>query len=282
MLIAYLDEFGHQGPYISHSHPKFKTHPAFGYAGYVLPAENVRKFGGYFEHIKENLLQWEIQQAEAHPRRWEKKGAALLTTSNNHKYGGEIRPALNRIYRRLGELNGEIFFYGQQKPIGPLSVTKESSQDRENHCLIQSINRLGTYAAQAGKRLLVIMDATDTDNRERAVATLGKTIYDRSNKDNRSIIEVPLQADSRLYGTLQLADWTCALIGRLADYHFAEDSEFSWAVDLGRSIFTKAQPTSRSVIWSNSPAKDSRCFPNHLIQAERFREIEARNEQRYK
>ncbi|UQV54583.1 DUF3800 domain-containing protein [Corynebacterium pseudodiphtheriticum] len=62
MLIAYLDEFGHQGPYISHSHPKFKTHPAFGYAGYVLPAENVRKFGGYFEHIKENLLQWEIQQ----------------------------------------------------------------------------------------------------------------------------------------------------------------------------------------------------------------------------
>lgn len=126
------------------------------------------------------------------------------------------------------------------------------------------------------------MDATDTDNRERAVATLGKTIYDRSNKDNRSIIEVPLQADSRLYGTLQLADWTCALIGRLADYHFAEDSEFSWAVDLGRSIFTKAQPTSRSVIWSNSPAKDSRCFPKHLIQAERFREIEARNEQRKK
>lgn len=56
MLIAYLDEFGHQGPYISHSHPKFKTHPAFGYAGYVLPAENVRKLGGYFEHIKENLL----------------------------------------------------------------------------------------------------------------------------------------------------------------------------------------------------------------------------------
>jgi hypothetical protein len=82
MLIAYLDEFGHIGPYISDSHTKFNTHPVFGYAGFVMPAENVREFGGYFEYIKENLLRFEIERDGAHPRRWEKKGASLFTTKN--------------------------------------------------------------------------------------------------------------------------------------------------------------------------------------------------------
>ena len=82
MLIAYLDEFGHQGPYIRHDHKKFNTHPVFGYAGYLIPSHSVRQFGGYFEYVKEQLLDWEITQANAHPRRWEKKGSALFTTAN--------------------------------------------------------------------------------------------------------------------------------------------------------------------------------------------------------
>lgn len=125
---------------------------------------------------------------------------------------------------------------------------------------------------------MVIMDATDTDNRERAVATLGATIYSRNNKENRSIIEVPLQTESHLYSTVQMADWTCALLGRLTDYHFAEQSEFSWAVDLGRDVFWKSKPTSNSIIWSNAETKDSKCFPEQLVNATRFWEIEQRRE----
>ncbi|MFC5337560.1 DUF3800 domain-containing protein [Leucobacter denitrificans] len=46
MLIAYLDEFGHVGPYIGTNHKKFFHNPVFGYAGILVPAENVRRFGG--------------------------------------------------------------------------------------------------------------------------------------------------------------------------------------------------------------------------------------------
>lgn len=35
MLIAYLDEFGHQGPFVSATDKKFSEHPLFGYAGYI-------------------------------------------------------------------------------------------------------------------------------------------------------------------------------------------------------------------------------------------------------
>ena len=42
MIVAYLDEFGHVGPYISTMHKKFKDHPLFGYAGIVLPEDAIR------------------------------------------------------------------------------------------------------------------------------------------------------------------------------------------------------------------------------------------------
>lgn len=250
MLIAYIDEFSHQGPYISHSHPKFNTHPVFGYGGYIVPDHGVRKLGGHFEYIKENLLRFEIEKAGKHPRRWEKKGSSLLSSKNIRKYGDEIQPALQRIFRKLAELEGKLFFFGKQKPIGAVKETKLTSQALEESCLIETINRLGRVASQAHERLLVVMDATDTDNRERAVATLGRTI--------------------------QLADWTCALLGRLSDYHFAESSEFGWSIDLGQKILkTKGLSfTSNSAIWSNSQERNSSCTSRELLKPTHFWQLE--------
>lgn len=45
---AYLDEFGHAGPHVARTDPKFRESPVFGNAGFVLPAEEVRGFGTWF------------------------------------------------------------------------------------------------------------------------------------------------------------------------------------------------------------------------------------------
>lgn len=263
MLIAYLDEFGHQGPFVSATDKKFSEHPLFGYAGYILPAENIRRLGGFFEHQKEILLDWEIRRSQKHPRRWEKKGAQLLTTQNINRYGEEIIPSLRRIFRRLGNLNGNLVFFGQEKPIGPVSVTNQTSQEREEHCLIQTIRRIGTFASERNEKVLIIMDATETDNRERAVSTLGKIIYGRGNPDTNSILEVPLQADSHLYGTIQLADWICALLNRLTHYHFVTNSQFHWSVPLINNFRQYAPFTTNSVVWLNN-TRSGRCYSQHL------------------
>lgn len=42
--IAYLDEFGHIGPYVSREHPSYHDSPVFGLAGFVLPSSEVRGF----------------------------------------------------------------------------------------------------------------------------------------------------------------------------------------------------------------------------------------------
>ena len=64
---AYLDEFGHIGPYISRTDPKYKTSPVFGLAGFVLPAVEVRGFGTWFFQHKCELLKFEIERSGEHP-----------------------------------------------------------------------------------------------------------------------------------------------------------------------------------------------------------------------
>ena len=75
-FFAYLDEFGHIGPYVSRGDPRYKESPVFGLAGFVLPAEAVRGFGTWFFQRKCELLAFEIARSGEHPALWEKKGAS--------------------------------------------------------------------------------------------------------------------------------------------------------------------------------------------------------------
>lgn len=48
MLLAYLDEVGEPGAFVSKEHPKYNTSGAFGYAGFIIPENHVRAFGAAF------------------------------------------------------------------------------------------------------------------------------------------------------------------------------------------------------------------------------------------
>ena len=63
IYIAYLDEFGHVGPYMSRSHPRHNDSPVFGFAGFVMPAEEVRGFDTWFFQRKCDLLRFEIRRS---------------------------------------------------------------------------------------------------------------------------------------------------------------------------------------------------------------------------
>ena len=45
IYIAYLDEFGHVGPYVARSDLRHNDSPVFGFAGFIMPASEVRDFG---------------------------------------------------------------------------------------------------------------------------------------------------------------------------------------------------------------------------------------------
>ncbi|MBF0807123.1 DUF3800 domain-containing protein [Rothia nasimurium] len=249
MLLAYIDEFGHIGPYISSNHQKFKDHPVFGYAGFIIPAHNVRPMGAFFESLKTNLLAPEIKASGKHPRRWEKKGASLLTGRNMEKYGHEISPALKRLFKKLYRLQGKIVFVGQIKPIGSKAETGESTTDRSNHVLRQIITEIADYADSLGEDVLIFLDSVDTKTREESLSACASFIYASSSTQSvKRVLEAPMQLESHLYGTTQFADWICALLGRATHFHFVEDSEFIWAPRLLKEVTecdVKGRPVTR-------------------------------------
>jgi len=55
MIFAYLDEFGHIGPFYGREHPSYNTSPVFGLAGILLPEESVRPFATFFLKAKDGI-----------------------------------------------------------------------------------------------------------------------------------------------------------------------------------------------------------------------------------
>ena len=77
-FFAYLDEFGHIGPYVGREDLRYRESPVFGLAGFVLPVETVRGFGSWFFQRKCELLAFEIERSGEHPALWGEEGVQPL------------------------------------------------------------------------------------------------------------------------------------------------------------------------------------------------------------
>lgn len=107
MLLAYIDEIGKPGAFISPDDKRYSTSPAFGYTGFIIPAENARQFGAIFNRVKLARFEKEIRDAED-PLHWEAKGADLFRATTP-----EDRPENLRIFgslvTALKEASGSLF-----------------------------------------------------------------------------------------------------------------------------------------------------------------------------
>lgn len=228
MLIAYLDEFGHVGPYVSRDHARYKDHPVFGYAGYIIPAKNARYFGAEFLRVKRTLFKTEIEQAEK-PAQWERKGAEYFSTGSITKRPEQVR-AFTGLVTKLVDNGGNLFYYGDEKRRGTVKQTNKTSEDYTVEALRETINRICRHAEHKGEEVLIFMDDFTEKSRRELVAQMYGHIYARTKNfdEMRLIVEPPLHIDSKVNSSVQFADWVCGLVGRAADYQLIADSSFPW------------------------------------------------------
>ncbi|GAA4385588.1 DUF3800 domain-containing protein [Agromyces bauzanensis] len=227
MLVAYLDEFGNVGPYIEPGHPKYGQHPVFGYAGFILPANNARDMGAEFKRVKTSLFKTEIDKSSA-PAQWERKGSEYFTTGSIAARPEQIR-AFRGLIHRLRSLDGHLFYYGDEKVPGTLKQTGRDSQAIMHDALREMINRLCTHADKANQDLLILMDSFTDKTRQELAARMYAHIYSRRRPEMKRIIEAPLHIESKLNSGIQFADWICALTARASHFQLSPGSEFSWA-----------------------------------------------------
>ncbi|MBA1245460.1 DUF3800 domain-containing protein [Pseudomonas japonica] len=214
--VAYLDEFGHVGQYVSRHHPKYKTHPAFGFAGLLLPATEIREFAIFFYKLKCRLLAHDL--AHNNPKnlpayQWEKKGSQLYTLRNVTQYE-QLRRSTFRLLAHIGKIGGHVFYTGEHKTTDPEAHDSTETFKRQ---LLQSVRKIDRFCADNNSTFMLMLDEQQAGNewRETNVEVCTLAMFEDASEKCRTLIEPPIQAESHLFQTIQCADWICGLIGRL-------------------------------------------------------------------
>jgi hypothetical protein len=219
LYFAYLDEFGHIGPYVGRNDPAYNDSPVFGLGGMILPFPAVRQFSTWFYQLKCNLLRWELEKSGQHPATWEKKGSALFTTTNVSKYR-ELRTAANRLLKKIQSSGGHAFYVGLQKN---RPVAEFNAQGLYMAVLGEAMKRLNQFADQNNSEIVLVMD--EHQDRDVILTKASQAMYGGPTP-RRRIIEPPFQVESERYQTCQCADWLCGLYGRIGAYQSRPDE---WA-----------------------------------------------------
>jgi hypothetical protein len=248
MHLAFLDEFGHCGPYISRTDKRYNQSPVFGLAGYVMPHHEVRNFATFFLKLKSHMLAADLAAQRKHPATWEKKGNALITTANVRKYA-HIREGLSRLLRELDRRGGKIFWYGRQKYLPP---ERSKSSGLYTTVLAHTIRNLDDYVHSKNSQFMMILD--QHSDRIRLLETAAKTMFS-PDSPARTLIEPPFEVESHLYQTIQAADWIATLVGRLQAFKVAPDvyPDWEWSERLYGARVSALSTHSRLWVPKSSP-----------------------------
>ena len=222
-LVAYLDEFGHIGPFIGRTEPKYNESPIFGLGGYIIPLEQAREFGSWFFRRKSELLAWEVQQSGLRPALFEKKGSALYTALNVEKYA-ELRRFTRRFLANLRKFGASVFFVGIEKT---RDLAAHDSDALYEYVLREAIKRLDQHCEELDERFIMVLD--EHPSREKILTVASTSMFGPLQRTR--LIEPPFQVLSHRFQTVQAADWLRGLIGRLGCFWIepAMYADCAWA-----------------------------------------------------
>ncbi|MDO5065114.1 MAG: DUF3800 domain-containing protein [Actinomyces bowdenii] len=231
MLLAYIDETGEPGAFVSPEHSRYNTSAAFGYAGFIIPETSAREFGAHFQQEKRTLFASEIANTD-HPGRWERKGASIFRPSTPAKYPQQLR-VFNALVKRLRHLGGHLFYYADEKPAGTPKQTSLDVTKRESQAMEETLNRLARHADQHDANILALVDWINEKDRIDRLPRMYSHILGRAgdHPEMRRIIEPPMHIDSKLSAGIQFADWVAACITRGIDYQLLRTSRHKWITD---------------------------------------------------
>lgn len=222
---AYLDEFGHIGPYISRNDKKYNTSPIFGLGGVVLPVNTVRNFSTFFYQLKCSLCKEELKNATKPPYSWEIKGTSVYRLKNIKNYTS-LRQGTNRLLNQIDKAGGFVFYVGIRKYMSP---GQSNSASLYKAALKESIKRLNEFCQKEKATFSIVLDQSGSfegTDPIRASVVSAACIEMFGTNHRECLIEPPMQVESHLFQTIQCADWLCALIAKVETFQISPE-EFS-------------------------------------------------------
>lgn len=213
MIFAYLDEFGHNGPFFGVDDPRHNTSPVLGLAGILLPEQAVRSFASYFLRQKTLLLGKDIASSGKQAYAWEKKGTNLFTAQSITRYP-EIRRTAFRLINQVRLNHGKIFYYGREKIRGRADL---NANGLYKTVLAHALRHINSYCGSVGSNFVVVVD--EHSARRELLETAAKTMYGAD--PVKWLSSPPFEVESDLNQNIQAADWIASIIGRIWNYQLA-------------------------------------------------------------
>lgn len=214
MIFVFLDEFGHNGPYLGKDHPKHNTSPVFGLAGYMMPDHQIRGFGTYFIQRKKDLLSHDLAKTGKQAYEWEKKGTNLFTAASITRYP-DIRDSMFRMLSEIRRRDGKLFYYGREK----IRRTEDLNFNGLYKTIFShAIRQIDAYCDSIGEYFVLVLD--ENSARLELLQTAAKTMF--GEQPARRMISPPFEVESHLNQNIQAADWIATIVGRLWGYKLDE------------------------------------------------------------
>ncbi|MGV0879312.1 DUF3800 domain-containing protein [Martelella sp. FLE1502] len=219
--VVFLDEFGHIGPFVSRTHPNFKTSPVFGMAGFMIDSSNVRARSTWFHKLKSDVFASEISESGKHPGQWEKKGNQIFTSARAYRTKRLGFALINEIKSN----GGKIIYQGIEKYTDP---EKSNGPGLYKTVLSKTIRAVDRKFQPDKEVYAIIVD--QHNDREKLMVSAQQTMYSRVN-GAYGLMEPPYQVESHLYPSVQMADWVSSIVGSLWNYKTRPEQfqDESWA-----------------------------------------------------
>lgn len=210
MLFAYLDEFGHVGPWTGRHDRKHNESPVFGLAGIVLPEKSIRPFASFVLKQKTFTFKTDLDASKKMAFKWEKKGTSFIRPKPMRDYES-LRRMLGRILKKIGALEGAVFYYGREKVRGKMDG---NATGLYTTCLSHAIRNLDRYAGARNQPFALVLDQHSA--RKELLECAAKTMF--GSRPARNLASPPFEVESHLDQNIQAADWVATLIGRLSAF----------------------------------------------------------------
>lgn len=212
MWIIFLDEFGHEGPFLGRAHAKFNHSPLFGFGGIAFQSKEVVHFAEEFGNMKSRLLSPKYREKEMKGKDiFDARGLDEARTPA--KYREDIANKASRFLSFIKDHEGRIFFSGLEKEQRP--PTAHSSQLIRRSALRSSFRILNRACIAGDCDFMLIFDSHD--NHFEKISFIRAIVLNEDSGKVR-IKDVPYDLDSKDYQTIQAADWMCTLLFRVLAY----------------------------------------------------------------
>jgi hypothetical protein len=128
----------------------------------------------------------------------------------------EARRLLHRILKKIGELGGNVFYYGREKYVG---ASGGNSIGLYTTCFSHALRNIDAVCETAKEPFVVVIDQHSA--RKELLECAAKTMF--GSTPCRNLASPPFEVESYINQNIQAADWIATLVGRLYAYRTLPD-----------------------------------------------------------